>query len=114
ELVQTGPNALIDILAGIRGATPGAANWLRTAVDAIAEQTMASGKPLPAARLESFVRDTHQDGAARRLAYEWLVRADAAASERLLPGMLNDPGSELRRAAVARVLEEAQTRLDKK
>jgi hypothetical protein len=113
ELVKDGPDALVDVLTGLDGASPAAANWLRTAVDAVAERTLAAGKPLPAGRLEAFVRDTRQNGAARRLAYEWLVRADATAPERLLPGMLNDPGAELRRDAVAVVLKDAQRLFDK-
>jgi hypothetical protein len=48
------------------------------------------------------------------LAYEWLVRVDPQTPDRLLPAMLDDPGKELRRDAVARVLKEAQTFLDKK
>src|SRR5206468_4094448 len=50
----------------------------------------------------------------RRLAYEWLVRADPKAPARLLPDLLQDPGSrELRRDAVGVVLKEAQALLDK-
>src|SRR5437870_5163929 len=46
-------------------------------------------------------------GAARRLAYESLLRVDKTAEQRLIPGMLNDPGAELRRDAVALVLQQA-------
>jgi hypothetical protein len=77
-------------------------------VDAIAERELAARRPLPAAELEAFVRDTKHAGPARRLAYEWLTRADPTAPKRLLPGMLQDPGVELRRDAVAVVLDEAQ------
>jgi hypothetical protein len=114
ELVRQGPDALVDILNGLQDASPTVANWLRTAVDAIAERTLAAGKPLPAEKLEAFVRDTQQNGPARRLAYEWLVRVDATAPERLLPGMLNDPGAELRRDAVAVVIKDAQKLFEKK
>jgi hypothetical protein len=47
-------------------------------------------------------------GAARRIAYEWLVRLDPKAPARLLPRLLDDPGAELRRDAVAVVLDEAK------
>src|SRR3712207_8164790 len=43
--------------AAMDGAGPRAANWLRAAVDGIAERTLAAGKPLPAKALEAFVRD---------------------------------------------------------
>lgn len=113
ELARAGPDALPAIFAALDDAGPVAANWLRTAVDSIAEGALAAGRPLPAARLEAFVKDTRHAGRARRLAYEWLVRVDPGAPDRLLPGMLHDPGAELRRDAVARVLDEAQALLDK-
>jgi hypothetical protein len=108
ELTKLGPDVLPDILTALDDADPIAANWLRNAVDAIADRALAARQPLPAAKLEAFVRDTRHAGPARRLAYEWLVRVDPAAPGRLLPGMLDDPGAELRRDAVAVVLKEAQ------
>jgi hypothetical protein len=113
ELVQTGPDALLPTLAALDDADATGANWLRTAVDAIAEHELTAGRPLPAARLEEFVKQTKHSGSARRLAYDWLVRVDKTAPDRLLPGMLEDPGAELRREAVAVVLTEAQQRLDR-
>jgi hypothetical protein len=106
ELVRQGPEALLPTLAAFDDASPPAANWLRPAVDAIAERAHQEGK-LSAADLEKFVRDTRRAGPARRQAYHWLVKLDPAARERLLPGMLDDPGQELRRAAVELHLEEA-------
>ncbi|MBI3406861.1 MAG: hypothetical protein HY040_00710 [Planctomycetes bacterium] len=108
ELVKQGPDTIFDILAALKDTQPTASNWLRSAVDAIAEKTRETGKPLPAAKLEAFVRDTKNHGGARRLAFEWLVKADASAADRLMPGMLNDPGAELRREAIARVLKDAE------
>jgi hypothetical protein len=108
SVVARGPDALLPVLGAFDGATPRAANWLRSAADAIAERTLLDRQPLDAAGLEAFVRETRQDGAARYLAYEWLVRVDATATSRLLPGMLDDPGQELRRDAVARATTEAE------
>ncbi len=113
RLVRLGPDALPEVLAALDDAGPVAANWLRAAVDAIAERQLAAGRPLPADVLEKFVRDTRHAGPARRLAYEWLVRVDPDAPKRLLPGMLHDPGAELRRDAVGLVLRDAQQRLDR-
>jgi hypothetical protein len=109
DLSQRGPEALPAILAGLDGASPTAANWLRTAVDAIAERALQQGLPLPAAKLEAFLKDTTHAPAARRLAYEWLARADAATPARLLPGLLHDPSPELRRDAVAAVMKQARS-----
>src|SRR5713101_5976723 len=108
ELVQLGPAILFDILAGIDDADAVSANWLRSAVDAIAERERNAGRALPAKALETFVTNTKNSGAARRVAYEWLVRVDKTAPGRLLPGMLNDPGRELRRDAIDFALEKAR------
>lgn len=113
ELIRFGPEALVDILTALDDATPVAANWLRSAVDAVAEKALAANKTLPAAKLEAFVRDRGHAGSARRLAYEWLVRVDSTAPNRLLPNMLDDPGVELRRDAVDVVLKRAQELFDK-
>jgi hypothetical protein len=108
ELSRHGPASLIAVLQAMDDADPIAANWLRGAVDAIAERAMRDGRPLPAAEFESFVLDRSHAGPVRRLASEWLVRTDATAPDRLIPGMLDDPSTELRRDAVARELERAQ------
>ncbi len=107
QLAQADAAQLPAILAGLDGAGPLAANWIRTAVDAIAERQLQQGRPLPAADLEKFVRDRRHAPRARRLAYEWLLRADPAAKDRLIPGMLDDPSVELRRDAVARLVDRA-------
>ncbi|MGH7226458.1 MAG: hypothetical protein ACRELF_24850, partial [Gemmataceae bacterium] len=113
NVVSQGPKALPEILQAMDDADADAANWLRTAVDAIAERALKAGKPLPTEALEQFVRQTRHNGAARRVAYEWLCRVDAKTPDRLLPNMLQDPSPELRRDAVAVVLKNAQTHLDK-
>lgn len=105
-VVTRGPEALLPVLAAFDGADPRAANWLRAAVDAIASKHAIDPKGL-----EAFVLDAKRDGQARRLAYEWLAKLDPAAPDRLLPGMLDDPGRELRRDAVARALKDADKRL---
>jgi len=110
ELVQLGPAALFDVLAALDDADAVSANWLQSAVDAIAEREWNAGRALPARTLEAFVMDTKTSGAARRLAYEWLARVDKMAPSRLLPGMLNDPGRELRRDAIDFALTKAHAR----
>ena len=107
ELARADADKLPEILAGLDGAGPLAANWIRTAVDAIAERQLQQGRTLPAAELEKFVLDKQRDPRARRLAYEWLVRVDASAKDRLIPGMLDDPSWEMRRDAVARLIDQA-------
>ena len=99
---------LPTILAAMDEANPLAVNWLRAAVDAVAEKHVQNGGTLPTDALESFLEDKRHDPRARRLAYEWIARTDPSAPDRLIPQMLDDPSIELRRDAVARVIAEAE------
>lgn len=108
DLAKADAGSLPTVLAAWDDADPTAANWLRTAVDAIAERALAAKKSLPTAELEAFVRQKEHNASARRLAYEWLVRVDPAAPTRLVSGFLNDPSLELRRDAIALAIKEGQ------
>ncbi len=107
ELVRAPAAELPTVLAALDGAEPLAANWIRTAVDSIAQGELRRGGKLPAAELERFVLDTQHVPRARRLAYEWLRYVDRSAPERLVPKMLDDPSLEMRRDAVAELIDEA-------
>jgi len=104
-LVSRGGAALFPTLEAFDDANPTATNWLRTAVDAIAEKELAAGRKLPTDKLEAFAKNTKFAPSARRTAYELLVAQDATAKDRLLPGFLNDKSRELRRDAIARELD---------
>ena len=112
QLTAEGPETLPVILAGMDDANPTASNWLRSAVDPILERAKATGKPLPTAQLEAFVKDTKHAPAPRRLAYDVLAAADKTVPERFLPTMLHDPSHELRRDAVAFAMASAKKKLD--
>ncbi|MBI3865659.1 MAG: hypothetical protein HY290_27615 [Planctomycetia bacterium] len=105
ELAAAKPGDLPAIFAAFDGANPLAANYLRSAVETIAERTLAAGGKLPAAEVEKFLLETKHDPHARRLAYELLTRVDPQAPDRLIPRMINDPSVELRRDAVARLID---------
>jgi hypothetical protein len=105
ELIAKGPAVMPDVLAGMNDASPVAINWLRGAVEAIHDKAAAKGEAIPQARIAAFLQDTKHNDKARRLAYECLVKLDPKTPERLLPKMLDDPGSELRRDAVAMKLD---------
>ncbi|WP_020471142.1 hypothetical protein [Zavarzinella formosa] len=107
-LVSQGGESLFPTLAAMDDATPLTSNWLRSAVNAIAEKEKASGKMIPAKQLEEFVLDTKHGPVGRRLAYELLTEADPKAPDRLLPGFINDPSGDLRRDAIAAVLPKAE------
>ncbi len=108
QLSDQPADTLPAILNAFDSAGPLGANWLRAAVDTIAERSLANSKTLPSAELERFVLGIEHNPRARRLAYEWLVKVDESASARLLPGMLNDPSVDLRRDAVELHIEAAE------
>lgn len=112
-LVALGSDALLDTLAAMDDASPVALNWLHSAVDAIAQTATASGKRLPVDKLEAFLNDHKHNGKARKLAFDWLTRTDKSAPDRLLPGMVDDPGVELRRDAVAVLITSALEKVEK-
>ncbi|HEV3417776.1 MAG TPA: hypothetical protein VG056_13205 [Pirellulales bacterium] len=120
NLADVDVGRLPEVLAGLDDAGPLAANWIRSAVDAIVERAEAATSPrpspsgrgsagdtLPREALERFLFDTRHAPRGRRLAYEILLRGDPALADRVLPKMLNDPSLEMRRDAVARVFAEA-------
>lgn len=100
---------LPNILAGMKGDNVLADNWIRGAVDAIAEKTLQSGASLPLTELEAFLNDTSNTPRSRRLAFEWIIQADPEARDRIVPGLIDDPSLELRREAVSDRLQQAET-----
>ena len=106
-LAAADASALPDILAGMDGANPLAANWLRAAVDAVVTKAGGNGK-LPLDSLVRFLGETKHDPRARRLAFDLVKGADPARAEKLLDGMVEDPSVELRRDAVAKVIARAE------
>jgi hypothetical protein len=107
-LVGRGASALLPTLTAFDDSNPTATNWLRTAVDAIAEGEAAAGRKLPAEQLEAFASNEQYAPSARRRAYELLIAQDPEAKTRLLPGFLNDKSAELRRDAIAAELDRLE------
>ncbi|MFQ5730931.1 MAG: hypothetical protein ACE5KM_03140 [Planctomycetaceae bacterium] len=109
KLVKSDAKALPGILRAFDGANPLAVNWLRSAVEAIADRTLKSNGKLPVAELEAFIQDLKRNPRARRLAFVWLKAADAKRAEELVSEMLHDPSADLRREAVAKLIDQAKT-----
>ncbi len=112
ELVKAGPAAIPSILAAFDGADATAANWFRSAVDAIAENEGKAGRKLSADTLESFVKEAKNDPRARVFAFELLDRTDPDARKRILPVMINDPGAGIRREAIEHAIKAADVSSD--
>jgi hypothetical protein len=110
-LSASNPDQIPVILAGMDAASALAHNWLRAAVDAVVDRARRDGKALPSKALEAFLADDRHDGQARWLAYDLLVGQDTSMRERYLPRMIDDRNLDLRREAVARVLDDADHKL---
>ena len=108
ELVSLGGDILFPTLNALDDASPLAANWLRSAINAIGEKEKAAGRKLPADQLEAFLKDTNHSPGGRRIAYEFLVELDPSIPNRLLPGMLNDASADNRHDAVAAAMKKAE------
>ncbi len=106
-LTQQSASALIPLLRGMNQANPLAENWLRGVFVSIADRNLRERTPLPKEELERFALDRSHAPQPRKLAFDWLVRIDPSASDRLIPGMLDDPSAEFRREAVERVIDAA-------
>ncbi len=109
-VVSAGADALVPTLAAFDGGTPTAANWLRTAADAIAEGELAAGRKLDEAALTAFVTDAKRHPEAREIAFAWLGKQNAAAADALLPKFVTDPSLVLRRNAIDTLFTRQTTR----
>jgi hypothetical protein len=108
--------ALPAMLEAMDGANPLAANWIRTAIDAVAERGANRGQAYPAEAMEKYVLDVRHSPQGRRLAYEWLLQWETRGHDARLPQvtsglqdrllMLDDPSLEMRRDAVARLADQ--------
>lgn len=105
------PEQIPVILAAMDGASALAHNWLRAAIDAVVERARQGGQALPREGLEAFLADDHHDGQARWLAYDLLIGQDPSKKEQYLPRLIDDRNLDLRREAVARLLDDADKKL---
>jgi len=112
-LAKLDASHLPTILEGMDGAGPLATNWLRGAVDAIAQRELKQGGELPIAELKEFLSDTSHSPRARRTAFEWIVKVEPRAETKLIEGMIDDPSLELRRDAVGQQLSRGKLFLSK-
>ena len=104
ELVKAGPEALLPILKAIDDRNPTAANWLRTAIDAIAEKQALSGGKFGEDALAIFIRDRKNSPTARSVAFEVFEKQEPVRSDVFLAGFLDDPSLELRLRGVEKHL----------
>jgi hypothetical protein len=111
KVAAVGPGELVRILQAMDESNALGLNWLRGAFDVAAQRALDQGHSLPWQQLEPFLLETSGHPRARWLAFDWLRRVDGPRAETLLAGLLNDPGPELRRAAVDQVVRGADQML---
>jgi hypothetical protein len=111
KLAENEAATLLPILDAMDGANDYALNWLRAAIESIAERELKAGKALPIPELGNFLLDARHHPRARRLAFELIARVDPGTTDKLLGGMLNDPSLEIRYDAVQKVIGQASQSL---
>lgn len=99
-LGKQAPDALVSILAGMKGASPLAQNWLRASVESIVHRASKTDSALPLMALTEFLLNEDNAPRGRSLCFELIQSSDAKAGEVLLRGMLNDPSIDLREQAI--------------
>ncbi|APZ96097.1 hypothetical protein [Fuerstiella marisgermanici] len=109
ELINEGSKNLLPLLKAFKGSSVLATNWLRSTFEAIADAEIKAGRSLPKDELVAFVKSTQESPAARRLAYEWLLKRSPQLEDTLIPEMLLDPSPEFRRDAVTRLINKAKS-----
>lgn len=107
-LVKSGGSALLPTLDAFAGANPTAANWLRSAVDAIVQSEAKAGNKLPAKELKEFVETKTNDPSARRIAFELYSKIEKETAATMIVAMIDDPSLELRRDAIDSNLKTAK------
>jgi hypothetical protein len=106
RIASAGPEALPLVLKAMDTSDTVAANWLRTAFEAIVNRELkAGGGHIDKESLLAVVNDVKRQGRVRRLALELVDRLQPGTSAKLHPGWLQDP--EFRYEAVALTLDKA-------
>lgn len=94
-------SAIPEMLVGMDGADILSANWLRSAIESVASKN----ENIAWDKIENFLTETEHSPFGRRLAYEMIVNHDPEKKNALLPKMLDDPCLEIRRDAVAFLID---------
>jgi hypothetical protein len=109
QIANLSPSELPEVLAAMDASQPVISNWLRSAINAIVEKAGRESKTLPLDKITALVKDTSKPALGRKLAFEILQAADNDKAQALIPSFTNDPSAELRREAIALLIEEASS-----
>lgn len=104
-------DAIPEVLAAMKQDRPVAANWLRGAVEAIADKARQEGNPIANGTLIAFIETNSHSPKSRSVAFNLLKQQDDAAAQKLIPSFENDASLELRLLAVDKLVEVAKAQL---
>lgn len=111
-LSKMNADAIPEVLAAMKEDRPVAANWLRGAVEAIADKARQEGKPIANDILIEFIETNDHSPKSRSVAYHLLKQQDEAAALKLVPAFENDASLELRLLAVDKLIEDAKAKVE--
>ena len=107
KLAAADYDTLFQILESIDEETPLANNWLRSAISSIVDRHQAKKTAPPITRLAEYVRDTSHSSESRFIAFQLLRSLDEGKATTMVPGLKNDESLDLRRLAVADLIQQA-------
>lgn len=96
------------LIKALATANPLAGNYIRAAIDTLVDRETTAGRSLPLAPLADILLDPGVGDQPRSLAFDLIRRASPKAAERMIPGFLSDPNTELRRLAVENLIQTAR------
>jgi len=105
RVVNAGPGALSPLMVAARKAGPLPRNWLLSAADQIVLREHRAGRNIPKELILALLNDLENPPQGRWWAYQWLKQQDEGYAREIVKRFLNDPGAELRRAAIAAEIE---------
>ncbi|MBA2113857.1 hypothetical protein [Bremerella alba] len=110
-LSKMNAEAIPEVLAAMKQERPVAANWLRGAVEAIADKARQEGSPISNDTLIEFIQTQSHSAKSRSVAYHLLKQQDETAALQLIPSFENDASLELRLLAVEKLMDDARANL---
>ncbi|MEW4561801.1 hypothetical protein AB1K70_04705 [Bremerella sp. JC770] len=110
-LSKMNADAIPTVLAAMQEDRPVASNWLRGAVEAMADKGRREGSPITNDTLIAFIDDPQHSPKSRSVAYHLLKQQDESAAKKLIPSFENDASLELRLLAVEKLMEDAKEKV---
>lgn len=109
ELQAAPISAIAPLLDAMQPEKPIANNWLRAAVESVTGHANESELPQLTASLQSYVEDRDHVPTARFTAFRLLETLAPDSANALIPSLHDDSSLDLRRIAIAQMIEQAES-----